>query len=125
MASCARNGKYKTSDAEAVEGQQERGGVSQANELLLATALEVAVPLCIHNLQCRGGVTEDILEQARKTSWELAGHGDNLLYRGKKRGETARLFQQVAEAIAVLAFCPGGITIFGLHFEASVTSGGV
>jgi hypothetical protein len=36
----------------------------------------------------------------------------------RNRGETAQRFDQVAEIIAVLSFYPGGITIFGLHFDA-------
>ena len=44
---------------------------------------------------------------------------DILLCGGGKPGECADLFNRTAHAIAVLAFVPGGVTIFGATFEAN------
>lgn len=48
----------------------------------------------------------------------IAEHGDNILYRAKRRGDTAAAFNALAEAIAILAFAPGGVTFLGEHYEA-------
>jgi hypothetical protein len=87
-------------------------------ETLLAQTLALAVPLIMSEISQRGGPTAE--DYARVTSYvdDLTCHGDDLLYANRKPGETAHRFQQVAEAVAVLSFCPGGITVFGLHFEA-------
>lgn len=61
---------------------------------------------------------ETILQRARICSQEIAEHGDNILYRSKKKGESAVAFNRLAEGIACLVFVAGGVTIFGLHFEA-------
>lgn len=47
----------------------------------------------------------------------LGAHGDDLLYRSKKKGETAKVFNLVAEMLAGLAFQPGGVTFAGAHYE--------
>jgi len=49
----------------------------------------------------------------------LAERGDRLIYRGEEDGETARLFNALARALAVLAFVPGGVPpVFGQSFDA-------
>lgn len=47
----------------------------------------------------------------------IAAHGDALLYRVP--GQTARVVSALVEAVAILAFCPGGVTLaaLDLHFE--------
>lgn len=87
-------------------------------ETPLALTLALAVPLLIAEMAQHGGPTAEDYTRVASYADDLAFHGDDLLYTSRKPGETARRFQQVAEAIAVLAFCPGGITVFGLHFEA-------
>lgn len=85
----------------------------------LAIALSAAVPLAVAELVRKGGPSNDDWVMAREAGQQLAEHGDNLLYRGKP-GESARLFNTVAHALAVLAFCPGGVTFCGEHWEAVV-----
>lgn len=85
---------------------------------LLPIALSAAVPLRIMELQERGGPTDTDMERAQQFSNDLGQHGDILLFRGGKRGETAALFNGLAFSIAVLAFCPGGVKVFGQHWEA-------
>ena len=47
----------------------------------------------------------------------IAEHGDNILFRSVKKGETAAAFNALAEGIAILSFAPGGITFMGDHWE--------
>lgn len=83
---------------------------------LLTVALDAAVPFQILELQRQGGPSKDDIEKAREFGSELASKADTLLYGGKK-GEAGRLFNQTARAIAVLAFCPGGVTFAGSHYD--------
>lgn len=85
----------------------------------LSIALSAAVPLWILDIKEKGGLSDNDFIEAKQVSSLLGSKGDVLLFGGsKKRGEVADLFNKVAKAIAVLSFCPGGITIFGQTFEA-------
>jgi hypothetical protein len=84
----------------------------------LATMLQVAVPLHIHELKAKGGPSDADLKAATAFGQVLAETGDVLIFGSRKPGETADLFNRTARAIAVLAFCPGGVRLFGCHFEA-------
>lgn len=81
-------------------------------------SLEVGVPFRMFDMQQHGGPSDRDWEETRAFAWVLGPSGDNLLYKSGKRGETARLMNEMIRAIAVLAFAPGGITIYGLHFDA-------
>lgn len=78
--------------------------------------LSVAVPICIADLQRIGGPGDWHFEQAALFSDELGAKGDTLLY--KVKGETARMMSRLCEVVAIMAFCPGGVKVMGLHFEA-------
>jgi len=56
----------------------------------------------------------DVLAKAKGLEHIIALHGDHLLFGGLHCAET---FNAVAKGIAALAFCPGGVTIFGRHWE--------
>lgn len=84
----------------------------------LATAMAAAVPLHIMRLQEKGGPDAADMKKAQETSDMLGERGDVLLFGGGKKGETADLFNRTAHAVAVLTFCPGGVDLFGQHFEA-------
>ena len=86
----------------------------------LSIAMSAAIPLHIMQIQERGGPTEEDMKKAQATSDKLGEHGDILLFGGGKKGERADLFNRTAHAIAVLAFVPGGINIFGSHFESTI-----
>lgn len=86
------------------------------NDFLMEPLLDIAVPLLINKLREQGGPTESDLQRVREFGPELAAHGDELLYRSRKSGVTAELFNKFADAIAVLAFQPGGVRIFGRLF---------
>ncbi len=86
------------------------------NDHLLATALAAAVPLWIEDL--RREPWEHLQKRAHECAQIVAEKGDIILYRSKKAGQTAEAFNALAEGIACLAFAPGGVTIFGQHWEA-------
>jgi hypothetical protein len=71
------------------------------------------------NLKERGGPSQEDWAKAREFSSVLGERGDVLLFGGGKKGESADLFNRTAAAIAVLSFCPGGVSLFGSHFEAN------
>lgn len=90
------------------------------NDHLLSTSLSVAVPLWIAQIQKEGWSWEKILEVASRCGQTVASEGDNILYRSKKKGGTAKAFNDLALGMACLAFVPGGVTAFGMHFEAKL-----
>lgn len=84
--------------------------------VLLQAALQVSVPLYIARL-----VHEPwsrVAQRARECAQVVASQGDVILYRSRRQGQTAGAFNHLAEGLACVAFCPGGVTIFDLHFEA-------
>lgn len=91
------------------------GSNFSSQALLLYTSLQCAVPLWVFELQGRSW--EYIVERASCCAQEVAERGDLLMFRGKKPGQTAAVFNRLAEGVACLSFCPGGITVFGVHYE--------
>lgn len=83
---------------------------------ILVTCLDVAVPLWIEKL--RELTAESRIERARICSDAIAFKGDVILFKSKKKGETAEAFNRLAEGIACLAFAPGGVKAFGRHWNA-------
>lgn len=84
---------------------------------LLCTSLQVAVPLWIEELKHQP--LDRVLARAPECAQTVAEKGDILQFGSKKKGETAKVFNQLAEGVAILAFAPGGVRCFGLHFEAT------
>lgn len=85
---------------------------------LLRCTLESSVPFRILELQRFGGPMERDWEEARAFADVLGSEGDGLLFKGHRKGDTARMMGKLIATMAVLAFAPGGITAFGLHFDA-------
>lgn len=85
---------------------------------LLPEMMKVAVFLQIEILQARGGPTTTDMKKVQETSDMLGEHGDILICGGGQKGQQATLFNRTAHAFAVLAFCPGGVEVFGTSFEA-------
>ena len=83
----------------------------------LAAFMEIAVPMAICEIQGNGGPTDVDWSEARRFVSDLAEHGDVLLYGAGRKGQAADLASRLAHAVAVLSFCPGGVTTFGHHFE--------
>jgi hypothetical protein len=84
--------------------------------MLLQTFLSAAVPLRIMEFQNRSW--EELKPLALEASQVIAEKGDRILYRGQKKGETAKAVNKLAEGLAIMSFAPGGVKAFGLHFEA-------
>ena len=87
---------------------------------LFRLTLEVGVPIRAAELQYHGGPSKLDLEEARAFADVLAEKGDILQFRGGKKGEAGEIMGGLIRAVAVLAFCPGGIKLFGAHFEYRV-----
>jgi hypothetical protein len=87
------------------------------NGPLLKSALSCAVPLWIEGL--RGTSFDERQAFAVNAANIIAEKGDLILFKSKKKGESAAAFNALAKAIAVLAYQPGGVTSFGMHFEAN------
>ncbi len=83
---------------------------------LLKTTLSVAVPLWIGRL--RSKPMGYILERAQACGQEIAEHGDLILFRSKKKGQTAEAFNRLAEGLACMSFVPGGVMFLGVRWEA-------
>jgi len=89
------------------------------DDALLKTALEVSVPLYIHDLRSKPrGELQALATEAAKV---IAEHGDIIMFRGGKKGDTAAAFNTLARGLACLAFSPGGVKFLGLHFQAEVS----
>jgi hypothetical protein len=77
--------------------------------------LLTAVPLGMMALAAKGGPGDDDRAAMAGYSQMLAEHGDDLLFGGKYGGGAAA---DLARAVALLSYLPGGIRLFGLHFSA-------
>ena len=49
----------------------------------------------------------------------LGSQGDVLLFGGGKKGEAADMFNKMAEGIALMSFLPGGVRVFGVHWDTT------
>lgn len=85
---------------------------------LLSVTLSAAVPLWIERL--RRKPWKYIMERAAFCGQVVAEKGDIIQFKSKKKGETENAFNHLAEGLACLAFAPGGVRAFGLHFEAKL-----
>lgn len=85
---------------------------------LLPVTLEIAVSIRIAEIKQMGYIPSDWQFNAQSLVDDICHKGDQLLYGSQDKGETAAIFNQLARAIAVLAFQPGGINIFGFKAEA-------
>lgn len=84
----------------------------------LPMTLQVAVPLWAHKLSQRSAediFDRDQLEALQTRLWEA---GEAVIYRVE--GKTADGFNALAEIIARLAFCPGGVRAFGMHWQYEI-----
>ena len=81
----------------------------------LPMTLGIAVPLWAHKLHMRP--IEDIFNPAELNALaeRLWIAGEAVIYRVE--GKTADGFNALAEIIARLAFCPGGVRAFGMHWQ--------
>lgn len=81
----------------------------------MQTALEAAVPLWVMRL--RSETWETLQKRCKECSQIVAEKGDIILFKSAKKGETAAAFNALAEGLAILSFCPGGVKFLDIHFE--------
>ncbi|MBU1082807.1 MAG: hypothetical protein KKB59_20220 [Spirochaetes bacterium] len=87
---------------------------------LLPISLSAAVPLNIMEYRQKPiEELDDMMRDLPNTAQLIAEKGDILQFGGGKKGEVAKIFNKLASAIALAAvMVPGGITLFGEHWEA-------
>lgn len=83
---------------------------------LLSTMLQVAVPLRMRELR-QVGPTARRLQLERLRNSDLPYRLEYVLHRGPKEGDSARAFNDLATAIALLSFAPGGVSTFGTRYQ--------
>lgn len=87
--------------------------------LALPPSLSLAVYVEILNIQKKGYISDAMIEDATINSSEIiATHSDDLMY--DKSGKASQIFARLAVSVAILAFQPGGVEIFGEKFEAKL-----
>ncbi len=69
----------------------------------LPIALAAAVPFRIAEYRDRGGPTRADVDRTRGLAEILAYRGDVLMFGGGRKGEVAQLFNELADAVAVMA----------------------
>ena len=85
---------------------------------LLQLHLEAFVPIEIRTMQCSFGCPDDWqFEEAKRrlSVYRESNMSEAFLF---PMSGTGRAIGLLVECLAVLAFMPGGIKAFGLHFEA-------
>ncbi|RLB91506.1 MAG: hypothetical protein DRH50_10965 [Deltaproteobacteria bacterium] len=90
------------------------------DDSMLKFFLDMSVPLRVMELKQRGGPAKDDFERVHSYLPLLGEEGNFLWMRSEKKGTTAKVANAVADAIAVLSFSPGGVTLFGRHWESRV-----
>lgn len=80
----------------------------------LMETLALAVPLRIWELQSRTPEQRCVI--AKRCAQVVGERGDNLMFGSKRKGETAQVFNALAEGLAVAAYQPGGVTFAGRHW---------
>lgn len=81
--------------------------------------LDASVSLRIFALQEKGGSTQEDFIRIQSYDQLLGERGNFLWMKSKKKGETAKVANAVADIIAVLSFAPGGLTLFDQHWETT------
>ncbi len=77
-----------------------------------------AVQQQVAEIKERGGLTAAEIQRAVELCAILGSEkGEIVLYGGGKPGERAEHYNRVAHAVAVLSLLPGGVDLFGCHFE--------
>lgn len=86
---------------------------------MLGLWLEIAVPIWIHRYRTEGWTRAERLERAAKAAALISEKAD-LLIRApsteKHHEQRAELLNGLAAGVAAMAWCPGGVTVFGKTF---------
>jgi hypothetical protein len=86
------------------------------SDALLASTLAVAVPMWVDQIVREGWDESRRSYEAQLAAQVVAEKGDIILYRSKKKGESAQAFNALARGIAILSFSPGGVVAFGTRY---------
>lgn len=84
----------------------------------LRARLECGVEPAIRAYLRQGGPSDEDYARVRGYATDIGAFGDVILYPDGKGGEEPHL-EKLVDGVAVLAFCPGGVHLFGLDFEAA------
>jgi len=85
----------------------------------IRTFLQAAVGLRIMELAAYGPLeTWEFEREKKRLNKALASGGDDFQFSGGRKGSGGAYAAALAESIAFMAFAPGGVTVFGDHYEA-------
>ena len=85
----------------------------------LTDSMQIAIPLWIGKLkkQPLDEILRRITEQSASLPELLSTKGEVMIFGDEnKKGDAAEMFNRTAEAVALMSFLPGGISVFG-HWE--------
>ena len=88
------------------------------NDALLVIHIQTVVPLTIMGIISSGGLTDSHIRKAQEYANVIAEKGDLILFKSKKKRGSAEAIHALCYGLAVLAFCPGGVTFAGQHFSS-------
>lgn len=81
---------------------------------LAQLTLAAGVPIEIEHLRAAGGPNDYQCEAAHNYIQQQR-LSESVLFASRETGSAMRI---LIEIVAILAFCPGGVSVLGLHFEA-------
>ena len=84
----------------------------------LRSRLQRDVPLAVREYRRHGGPSEEDYARVRNYATDLGAYGDIILYPDGKGSEEPHL-QKLVDGVAVLSFCPSGVRLYGLTFDAA------
>lgn len=91
-------------------------GISESLKLeLIQLTLASAVPIEVDHLRKSGG-PDNYQRDAAHAYIQKQSLSEAILF--CSLGKTGEEMRVLCEIAAILAFCPGGVRLFGLHFEA-------
>ena len=84
----------------------------------LRAHLQAHVPPRIRYYLGKDGPSAQDVERVREYATDLGTFGDIILFPDGKGKDKPHL-EKLVDGVAVLSFCPLGVTLFGLHFDAA------
>jgi len=84
---------------------------------LLLNILEMAVPLWVLEYKNKNISSKETQDEIKEIVSFLGEHGDALFF--KQKDLTKDAFNKLAKGIAILSFAPGGVDLFGKHWDSS------
>jgi hypothetical protein len=83
-----------------------------------AAHLQAHVPPAIRLYLKKGGPNEEDFGRVRSYAPDIGSFGDAILFPNGKGNEKAHL-EKLVDGVAVLSFCPGGVHLLGIDFDAA------